>query len=522
MTAPLQSNAAATVARRRPSCATCRAVFREGFDHCPGDGQPLAIVDGDPLIGMVVGERYRIEALIGEGGVGRVYAARHVRMSRRFAIKVPFGDLAHDPKMKRRFLREADAAGKLAHPNVGAVLDVGETERGLVYMALDLVEGISLSTLLHREGRLPTARAISLFRQIVEGLAHAHDRGLIHRDLKPDNIVVERGVRGEVARIIDFGIAIPTDLDERGRLTTEGIVVGTPYYMAPEQATGAALDARTDLFALGLILYEMLAGVPPFGGPAFDVLRKHISERPPPIGERAPGTVVDVALEALVFRLLEKDPAQRPASAREVLAALDAVASTTRAASSPAVEAEDRRTAVRPSSVVGTARAEPSSRRRRVVLALCGSILLALAAIAWSCERGATVAAPPEPPRAVVELPVIVERAAVPRPPAVRDEPTVADATPASPRRPGRAAAHASRPTSQERSETDRARPSFTARYAEVGRQLERLARRGVDVSDLVREYRAIPYLVAVRDASRRAEASRALDAIDAAIARLR
>ncbi len=309
----------------RTACPQCLAVFRGGFLRCPRDGEPLHALQADPLIGTVLAERYQIEALIGEGGLGRVYRARHVRMSRQYAIKVPFGELAYDTKVRARFANEAEAASRLRHPNVVGVVDVGESEQGLLYLAMDLVDGIALAEELEQRGAMPAERVRRIARQIALGLEHAHERALIHRDLKPENIILERDADGlDEVRIVDFGIAILQDA--RGdKLTTEGIVLGTPHYMAPEQAINGAMDHRVDIFALGLITYEMLAGVLPFDGSPVEVARQNLSAEPPPIATRVPGLVFDPLLEALAFRMLQKRPADRPQHLREVISMLDLI-----------------------------------------------------------------------------------------------------------------------------------------------------------------------------------------------------
>jgi serine/threonine-protein kinase len=318
----------------RASCPTCRAVFRGGFLRCPHDGALLSSADVDPLVGTVLAERYQIESVIGEGGIGRVYRARHVRMSRRYAIKVPFGELAYDQKVRARFLQEAEATSRLQHPNVIGVVDVGETEAGLLYMAMDLAEGVSLAEVI-QDGPMTPLRTLRIVEQIADGLGHAHERGLVHRDLKPENIILEPdGIGGDRARIVDFGIAILRDADgNSGRLTTEGIVLGTPHYMSPEQACNLEIDHRTDLFALGLILYEMLAGVLPFDGSPVEVARKNLGADPPRITARVPGLVVDRHLQALAFWLMEKKPEARPQRAAEVVEVLRLIETDPHAAS---------------------------------------------------------------------------------------------------------------------------------------------------------------------------------------------
>jgi len=294
------------------SCPTCKAVFRGGFQRCPSDGSRLTPGGDDPLVGTVLAERYHIDDVIGDGGIGRVYRARHTRMSRRFAIKVPFGEVAYDRKQRARLSNEAEAASRLSHPNVIGIVDVGETSEGLFYMAMDLADGASLADIV-ADGPMSQPRALALLAQIADGLAHAHERELVHRDLKPENVIVSQSPDGgELARIVDFGLAIVgADEPRTNRLTTNGIVLGTPHYMSPEQATDEPLDFRTDLFALGLILFEMIAGIHPFDGGPMDVARQNLSRELPTIHERS-GVRAHPLLEALVTWMTQKVPDDRP------------------------------------------------------------------------------------------------------------------------------------------------------------------------------------------------------------------
>jgi hypothetical protein len=304
----------------RMVCPQCRALFRGRFARCPRDGAALQAAVLDPLVGHTFAERYVVEDLLGEGGMGRVYRARHLRMSRRFAIKVLFGDQSANTKMVQRFTHEAEAASRLQHPNLVGVVDFGETDEGLLYLAMDYAAGPDLGLLIHRTGPLPAERVLAIAAQLCDGLAHAHGRGLVHRDFKPDNIIIESSDHGDVARICDFGIAVLRENDRptSDRLTTDGLVVGTPHYMAPEQSVGDEVDERTDLFALGVILYEMIAGVLPFEGSPAEVARLHLNVAPPPVARRVPGLAVDPLIEALSMRLMAKRPADRPQNAREV------------------------------------------------------------------------------------------------------------------------------------------------------------------------------------------------------------
>ena len=306
----------ATEPARRSSCSTCKAVFRGDFRRCSNCGTPLLIGGPDPLVGTVLAERYQIEEVLGDGGLGRVYRARHVRMSRRYAIKVPFGDVGYDRKSRARLSNEAEAASRLDHPNVIGIVDVGETAEGLFYMAMDLAEGQALADVLD-DGALTIDDTLEYLIQLCAGLAHAHDRGLIHRDLKPDNIVLSVTSDGQtLVQIIDFGLALIAD-NEGSRLTTEGLVVGTPYYMAPEQSTDEPLDLRTDLFALGIILYEMLAGSLPFDGGPTAVARQNLAIELPTVLERS-GRSVDPLLDGMIGWLTRKRAEDRPGNARLV------------------------------------------------------------------------------------------------------------------------------------------------------------------------------------------------------------
>ncbi|HEX5062909.1 MAG TPA: serine/threonine-protein kinase [Kofleriaceae bacterium] len=273
--------------------------------------------------GSVLGGRYAIEARLGDGGMGTVYRARHQKFGRAFAIKVLHAGLMQNPKVLKRFEREAEMAGRLRHTNVASVVDVGVTDDGVHYIAMEYASGVSLTHLL-ADGPMAESRMLDIVKQLCRGLQHAHEAGLIHRDFKPDNVIVEPVAGGgEVARIVDWGVSIlreqagdPTS-DER--LTTKGIVVGTPHYMAPEQARGAAMDHRVDLFALGLICYELLTGLLPFDGSGVDIARANMQTPTPPIAERAPGVRVDPVLEAIVRTLLAKNREDRPASGSAAL-----------------------------------------------------------------------------------------------------------------------------------------------------------------------------------------------------------
>ncbi len=277
------------------------------------------------LVGTVVEERYCIEEELGAGAMGTVYLGRHIKVGRPVAIKVLHDELVQDPTMVQRFEREANIAARLKHDNLVAVIDIGLTPDGKRCMVLELAPGRSLADMVVRP--MPRERAIDVTRQLLLGLEHAHALGLIHRDLKPENVLVEEHADGRLTpRIVDFGIAVLRDTDDSSadgrRLTTNGLVLGTPMYMAPEQARGDAVDHRADLFALGVIVYELLAGKPPFEGSGVEIMMLNMMQEPPSIATRT-GLTVDPLLEAFARVLMAREPDGRFTNAQ---AALDMLA----------------------------------------------------------------------------------------------------------------------------------------------------------------------------------------------------
>jgi len=287
--------------------------------------QPL-----NTFVGSIVEDRYRVEAELGAGAMGAVYRARHIRVGRTVAIKVLHDHLVQDESMVARFEREAKIAARLEHPNLVGVIDIGTTDDGKRLMVLEFAPGRPMADLVSTP--MQRDRVIALTRQLLRGLEHAHAAGLIHRDLKPENVLVEKCADGtEIPRIVDFGIAVLRDgtvddsQSEGRRLTTTGVVLGTPMYMSPEQAKGETVDERTDLFALGVIVYEMLAGTTPFQGSGVEVMMLNIMQDPPSIATRT-GRNVDAHLEAFARKLMAREVADRFASASEALAALETIA----------------------------------------------------------------------------------------------------------------------------------------------------------------------------------------------------
>ncbi|HEX3760388.1 MAG TPA: protein kinase [Kofleriaceae bacterium] len=285
-------------------------------------------MEPDSLIGEVLASRYCIEARVGSGAMGTVYRARHVKLGRPFAVKLLRPSLLGNETIRRRFAREAELAGALHHPNLVSMVDLGETAYGLHYLVMEYADGETLYDLMARIGPMPGDRVTAIVRQLCDGLAHAHGHGLIHRDFKPENVIVGSEHGRDHVKIVDFGIAILRDdavSSSPDRLTTAGAVVGTPHYMAPEHALGRPIDHRVDLFALGVLCFEMLTGAAPFDGDGVDIARANVMTQTPAMGDRVPGVRVDPLLEAFTRRLMMKSPDARPASAADARALLDLI-----------------------------------------------------------------------------------------------------------------------------------------------------------------------------------------------------
>jgi eukaryotic-like serine/threonine-protein kinase len=304
-------------------CPQCGGEYETGDRFCPKDGTPLRPKSGgDPLVGRVIAERYLVLARLGEGGMGRVYLAEHVKMNRQCAVKVMNPSLVTDSESLQRFAREASSAARILHPNVAAVFDYGEADK-IVYLVMEYVDGESLSELLARDGALDPRRGIELARQIADGLHAAHELGIVHRDLKPDNVIVTRNKSGkEIPKIVDFGIAKAISESQQDALTRSGLVIGTPEYMSPEQLLGDPVDARADIYSLGCIFYQMLTGEAAFAAESREqMIRRRLHEPPPHIRDVMPS--LPRRLDTLIAHMLARSPADRLASAAEARDALD-------------------------------------------------------------------------------------------------------------------------------------------------------------------------------------------------------
>lgn len=308
------------------TCPGCQARGPADSAFCPACGSSLhevGAVDGDPYVGLVLADKYLVEELIGEGAMGRVYKARQVTLGKPFAVKILAPHLMNDEASAARFANEAHNCASLNHPNCISVVDYGRSEHGATFIVMEFVHGRPLEDVIATEHPLTRDRVLDLTLQILAALTEAHGLDILHRDLKPDNILVQQlRTHGEFAKVLDFGIAKLMDKDgDASRLTMHGMICGTPEYMSPEQTRGETLDARSDLYAVGVILYQMLTGRPPFeSSTPVEVLHKHLHEEP-----IAPSRLLGCKpdpLEAVCLRALAKDPRDRFASALEFRDAL--------------------------------------------------------------------------------------------------------------------------------------------------------------------------------------------------------
>ncbi|MBI5482727.1 MAG: protein kinase [Deltaproteobacteria bacterium] len=316
-----------------PRCASCGAVSPDDARQCARCGATIApsgVFDVRPLIGVTVGGKFVLREFIGAGAMGTVYRADQITLGRTVAVKILNANLARDDIMVKRFHQEARAASRLNHPNTTSIIDCGQTGEGLLSLVREFVRGRTMTEVIRQDFPLPQARLVDIGCQVLAGLHEAHSQGVIHQDIKPDNILVERlRTGGDLVKIADFGIARLRE-EEPQRKDGAPVICGTPEYMAPEQIRGQPVDARSDVYSAGVLLYEIVTGERPFSGGQNEILRAHLTEAPKPPSARRREIAVSPHLEAAVMRSLAKDPAERYESAAEFRAELEASVSTVR------------------------------------------------------------------------------------------------------------------------------------------------------------------------------------------------
>ncbi len=283
--------------------------------------------DTELSIGSTLDGRYRIDSLIGTGGMGRVYRGEHTGIGRQVAIKVLHGDLIRNRDAAQRFQREALASGRLDHPNIVGVSDFGVIDGGTCYLVMEVLEGESVGARLEREKRIPWIDAVTILRGVLAGLHHAHQRGVVHRDIKPDNVFLARKEGELVIKILDFGIAkLRAGTPDDPAATRTGLTVGTPAYLSPEQAVGGEITPASDLYSATVVLFEMITGRPPFeDADPLAMLGAHVSRPPPHVADVAPELEVPAALEAVIEKGLAKSASERIPSAADYLLLLDGI-----------------------------------------------------------------------------------------------------------------------------------------------------------------------------------------------------
>jgi serine/threonine-protein kinase len=408
----------------------CQINYPDVVEFCPRDGNRLppgphdTQAMYDPLIGSTIDGRYIIEQVIGQGGMGFVYAARHAIIDKRVAIKVLKSEHARDQAAVERFLVEAKAASKIGHQNIVDITDFGvlpaqpgERDVKHAYFVMEFLDGPTLGKLVHEKGYIDPKQAIAITVQIARGLQAAHDKGIIHRDLKPENVfVLERDGQKDVVKIVDFGIA--RDVTHKKRLTQAGMVLGTPEYMSPEQATGQPTDHRVDMYALGCILYEMLTGDVPYKGEtATKTLTMHVFEKPVPPSQKRPDLRIPASLEQVVMRTIEKKPQDRFADLRVMMNELDRVDAELRAGTARPALVPISSQVTGPSALVDADEVPRSHGRLGLLVAVAAVLVLSIVgmALAVSKKNKPEVAVVPDAPQA--SQPVAV---AAPPAPALR------------------------------------------------------------------------------------------------------
>jgi serine/threonine-protein kinase len=374
---PTSTRNAVRVRREGKRCATCAQRFSRDAGFCPFDGTRLEAASFDlsldPLIGTRIDGRYDVVSVLGEGGMGRIYEVRHAALARSFAMKVLRPELAQDADLAARFILEAKATASVKHPNVVQITDFGHMPDQVPFFVMELLVGTTLREVIHAAGPVAPARAVRIVRKVAGALAAAHAAGVVHRDLKPDNIFLVGGSREQKGpddpdraralamlgyaadvRVVDFGAA---KIVGTSRVTKAGVVFGTPHYMSPEQASGQPVDHRADVYALGVIMYEMFTAQVPFEADTYmGVLTQHMFVEPVPPSQVSNAAKELGALESITLTCLAKKPEERFASMDDLIAAIDDVV---RLSGDEGVDL--RSSSNPPASARGSSRSRPSS-----------------------------------------------------------------------------------------------------------------------------------------------------------------
>jgi serine/threonine-protein kinase len=405
------------------TCGTCSVHYPDAVEFCPRDGAKLPPAEDDrsvdPMIGTTIDGRYIVESLLGEGGMGTVYAARHAIIDKRVAIKVLRKEAAADESSAQRFIIEAKAASKIGHQNIVDITDFGVLPAGNAYFVMEYLDGPTLGKLVHEQKHIPAARAIAICIQVARGLAAAHAKSIIHRDLKPENIfALEKDGTPDFVKIVDFGIA--KDVKAGKRLTAIGMVLGTPEYMSPEQATGQESDHRVDQYALGCILYEMLTGDVPFKGEnAPKTLTKHVFDAVVAPTKLRPDLEIPLLVEEIVMRMLQKKPGDRYADMRALIEGFESALGKIAAGEAPGRKTNIdgmQRPTQRPTAPPLTDSLPELPRNKGPIYVAIGVSVAALAVIAGVAVTRLRSKPAPQPPTtaAVVPSPVVAPAPAAP------------------------------------------------------------------------------------------------------------
>jgi len=367
-------------------CPTCDTTYEDNASFCSVDGKELVNTDqADPSypLGTVLDDRYRLVQFIGAGGMGEVYRAEHIYIQKTVALKLLRPEITGSAEAVQRFYQEARASSSIGHRNIVTIEDFGKLDDGSIYLAMEYLSGSTLAGLIRKE-TLPLPRALKIVLQIAHGLSAAHARGIIHRDMKPENVfVIQDEAGGDMVKILDFGIAKINQTDSGGQnLTKTGTIFGTPHYMSPEQALGERLDPRTDLYSLGIVLFELVTGRVPFKAESFlGILTQHVTAEVPHPTRLNPD--IPMAMERIILKALSKDREQRQRDMEELIDELQAFLKDFEAPAVAAVlparpsRSEKRNTAEEPVLLLTHPKpkaARKGSRTRQIVL---GGLLLA-------------------------------------------------------------------------------------------------------------------------------------------------